>query len=108
MSEEFSPIDRSMKWVIESSPAAVTQRSRKTRKNSDFAALRRLSTDGEELDGGGARVRDKVSSLVCTTTPCPTVGWPLVTWKGSGAHVPLSIQAKLLEPLLAVIPRLCF
>ncbi|CAA7407822.1 unnamed protein product [Spirodela intermedia] len=28
------------------------------RKNGDFAALRRLSPDGEELDGGGARVRD--------------------------------------------------
>ncbi|CAA7392270.1 unnamed protein product [Spirodela intermedia] len=27
-------------------------------KNGDFAALRRLSPDGEELDGGGARVRD--------------------------------------------------
>ncbi|CAA7405817.1 unnamed protein product [Spirodela intermedia] len=26
------------------------------RKNGDFAALRRLSPDGEELDGGGARV----------------------------------------------------
>ncbi|CAB1184485.1 unnamed protein product [Spirodela intermedia] len=28
------------------------------RKNGDFAALRRLSPDGEELDGGGARVRE--------------------------------------------------
>ncbi|CAA6674896.1 unnamed protein product [Spirodela intermedia] len=36
------------------------------------------------------------SSLVCTTTPCPTTGWPLVTWKGSGTHVPLS--SKLLAP----------
>ncbi|CAB1184609.1 unnamed protein product [Spirodela intermedia] len=27
-------------------------------KNGDFAALRRLSPDGEELDGGGARVRE--------------------------------------------------
>ncbi|CAA6674642.1 unnamed protein product [Spirodela intermedia] len=45
----------SMKWVVESSPAAVTRRSG---KNDDFAALRRLSPDGEELDGGGARVRD--------------------------------------------------
>ncbi|CAA7401813.1 unnamed protein product [Spirodela intermedia] len=26
--------------------------------------------------------------LVCMTTPCPIAGWPLVTWKGSGAHVP--------------------
>ncbi|CAA6668521.1 unnamed protein product [Spirodela intermedia] len=48
-----------MKWVVESSPAAVTWRS----KNGDFAALRRLSPtrglspNGEELDGGGARVR---------------------------------------------------
>ncbi|CAA6674536.1 unnamed protein product [Spirodela intermedia] len=42
---------------------------------------------------------NKVPSLACTTTPCPTVGWPPVTWKGSGAHVPLLVQA--LEPLLA-------
>ncbi|CAA6662453.1 unnamed protein product [Spirodela intermedia] len=27
-------------------------------KTTDFAALRRLSPDGEELDGGGAHVRD--------------------------------------------------
>ncbi|CAA7401954.1 unnamed protein product [Spirodela intermedia] len=32
-------------------------------------------------------------SHVCTTTPCPTTGWPLVTWKGSGVHVPLSVLA---------------
>ncbi|CAA6658359.1 unnamed protein product [Spirodela intermedia] len=31
-----------MKWVVELSPAAVTQRSG---KNGDFAALRRLSPD---------------------------------------------------------------
>ncbi|CAA6668631.1 unnamed protein product [Spirodela intermedia] len=48
------------------------------RKNGDFAALRRLSPDEE----------DKVSYLACTTTPCPTAGWPPVTWKGSGVHVP--------------------
>ncbi|CAA6674321.1 unnamed protein product [Spirodela intermedia] len=30
-------------------------------------------------------------SRVCMTTPCPTAGWQLVTWKGSGAHVPLSV-----------------
>ncbi|CAA6673970.1 unnamed protein product [Spirodela intermedia] len=47
-------------------------------------------------------------SLVCMTTPCPTAGWPPVTWKGSGAHVPLSVQAKPLEPLLAATPRLGF
>ncbi|CAA6672278.1 unnamed protein product [Spirodela intermedia] len=28
------------------------------RKNGDFAALRRLSPDREELDGGGAHVRE--------------------------------------------------
>ncbi|CAA6674608.1 unnamed protein product [Spirodela intermedia] len=97
--EHFRRI-RSMKWVVESSPAAVTRE----RKNGDFAALRRLSPDGEELDGGGA----PKSSLACTTTPCPTAGWPPVTWKGSGAHVPLSVQAKPLEPLLAATPRLRF
>ncbi|CAA6660754.1 unnamed protein product [Spirodela intermedia] len=45
------------------------------RKNGDFVTLWRL----------------KVPSLACTTTPCPTAGWPPVTWKGSGAHVPLSV-----------------
>ncbi|CAA7394746.1 unnamed protein product [Spirodela intermedia] len=30
----------------------------------------------------------KVPSLACTTTPCPIVGWPPVTWKGSGVHMP--------------------
>ncbi|CAA7406985.1 unnamed protein product [Spirodela intermedia] len=34
-----------------------------------------------------------VLSLACTTTPCPTAGWPPVMWKGSGAHMPLSVQA---------------
>ncbi|CAA6657110.1 unnamed protein product [Spirodela intermedia] len=38
-----------------SSPAAVTPAER---KNNDFAALRRLSPDGVELDGGGAHVRE--------------------------------------------------
>ncbi|CAA7399794.1 unnamed protein product [Spirodela intermedia] len=27
-------------------------------KNNNFMTLRRLSSDGEELDGGGARVKD--------------------------------------------------
>ncbi|CAA7393081.1 unnamed protein product [Spirodela intermedia] len=35
----------------------------------------------------------KSFSRACMTTPCPTTGWPPVTWKGSGAHVPLSVQA---------------
>ncbi|CAA7401782.1 unnamed protein product [Spirodela intermedia] len=48
------------------------------------------------------------SPLACTTTPCPTASWPPVTWKGGGAHVPLSVQAKPLEPLLTATPRLCF
>ncbi|CAA6674204.1 unnamed protein product [Spirodela intermedia] len=39
---------------------------------------------------------DDFPSLTCTTTPCPTTSWPLVTWKGSGAHMPLS--SKPLEP----------
>ncbi|CAA7411005.1 unnamed protein product [Spirodela intermedia] len=44
------------------------------RKNSDFTALRYKSL-----------------SRTCTTTPCSTVGWPPVMWKGGGAHVPLSV-----------------
>ncbi|CAA6674032.1 unnamed protein product [Spirodela intermedia] len=35
----------------------------------------------------------QVPSLACTTTPCPTASWPPVTWKESGAHVPLLVQA---------------
>ncbi|CAA6673818.1 unnamed protein product [Spirodela intermedia] len=54
-----------MKWVVKSSPAVVTWQSGKI----------------------------EVPYLACTTTPCPTIGWPSVTWKGSGAHVPLSVQA---------------
>ncbi|CAA7394544.1 unnamed protein product [Spirodela intermedia] len=78
---------RSMKWVVESSPAAVTQQSRKT-------ATLRLSGSCHPTERSWMEVgRVKVSSLTCTTTPCPTAGWPLVTWKGSGAHMPLSVQA---------------
>ncbi|CAA6658036.1 unnamed protein product [Spirodela intermedia] len=45
-----------------------------------------MSAPGER-ESDGNRV-PKVSSLACTTTPCPTAGWPPVTWKGSGKHVP--------------------
>ncbi|CAA7396108.1 unnamed protein product [Spirodela intermedia] len=55
------------------------------RKNGNFTALQQLSPDEEE--------QDQVPSLACTTTPCPTTSWPLVMWKGSSAHVPLSVQA---------------
>ncbi|CAA6674100.1 unnamed protein product [Spirodela intermedia] len=43
-----------MKWVIKSSPVAITGGKRKI---GDFAALRRLSLDGEELDGVGRMLR---------------------------------------------------
>ncbi|CAA7400834.1 unnamed protein product [Spirodela intermedia] len=73
------------------------------RKNGDSTALWRLSPDGEELDGGGARevatrlstdyplpdnslqiysnviFASKSLSRVCMTTPCPKASWPLVT-----------------------------
>ncbi|CAA7401779.1 unnamed protein product [Spirodela intermedia] len=52
--------------------------------------------------------RSSLPSLTCTTTPCPTAGWPPVTWKGSGTHVPLSVQPNLLEFLLAATPQLRF
>ncbi|CAA7405558.1 unnamed protein product [Spirodela intermedia] len=42
---------------------------------------------GQSLD----LLANKVPSLACTTTPCPTAGWPPVTWKGSGTHVLLSV-----------------
>ncbi|CAA7393267.1 unnamed protein product [Spirodela intermedia] len=50
-------------------------------------------TSGQLVVGQGVVVHAKIPSLACTTTPCPTAGWPPVTWKGSGAHVPLSVQA---------------
>ncbi|CAA7401070.1 unnamed protein product [Spirodela intermedia] len=51
--------------------------------------LRRLSP-GEAKKW---RLCGSLASLprVCTTTPCPTVGWPPVMWQGSGAHMPLLI-----------------
>ncbi|CAA7409598.1 unnamed protein product [Spirodela intermedia] len=33
-----------------------------------------------------------------------TAGWPPVTWKGSGAHVPLSIQASRSNPCSRLLP----
>ncbi|CAA6657112.1 unnamed protein product [Spirodela intermedia] len=61
-----------------------------------------------ERESGGNRVplgdSCVITSLACTTTPCPTAGWPPVTWKGSGAHVPLSVQAKPLEPCSRLLP----
>ncbi|CAA6674671.1 unnamed protein product [Spirodela intermedia] len=60
-----------------------------------FIASGTLSRGGDSsLDGSSSsRRRLQSPSLACTTTPCPTAGWPPVTWKGSGAHVPLSVQA---------------
>ncbi|CAA6675660.1 unnamed protein product [Spirodela intermedia] len=63
-----------MKWVVELSPAAVTWRSGKM-------VTLRLSSGSKSF------------SRACMTTPCPTTDWPPVTWKGSGAHMPLSVQA---------------
>ncbi|CAA7411055.1 unnamed protein product [Spirodela intermedia] len=108
-----------MKWVVESSLVAVTRRSGKTAtlrlsggsSSSSPRSKRRLFIASGMLSGGGdwslgrsssSRQRLVLTSLTCTTTPYPTASWPPVTWKGSGAHVPLSIQAKPLEPLLAV------
>ncbi|CAA7393092.1 unnamed protein product [Spirodela intermedia] len=100
-----------MKWVVESSPAAVTRRSGKTAtlwglcqgaSSSGLRSKRRLFIASGMLSGGGdsspgrsssSRRRLVLPSLACTTTPCPIAGWPPVTWKGSGAHVPLSVQA---------------
>ncbi|CAA7395936.1 unnamed protein product [Spirodela intermedia] len=65
------------------------------RKNGDFAALRRLGKTATLRLFGGCHLTERswMESLsrVYTTTPCSIDGWPLVTWKGSGAHVPLSI-----------------
>ncbi|CAA6665123.1 unnamed protein product [Spirodela intermedia] len=57
-------------------------------------------------EGAHLHMSCKVPSLACTTTPCPIADWPPVTWKGSGAHVPLSVQA---APAPArSYSRLCF
>ncbi|CAA7409790.1 unnamed protein product [Spirodela intermedia] len=100
-----------MKWVVESSLAAVTRQSGKTAtlwgacqgasssgphsKRRLFIASGTLSGGGDSSPGGSSssRRRLQVLSLTCTTTPCPIANWPLVTWKGSGTHVPLSVQA---------------
>ncbi|CAA7396099.1 unnamed protein product [Spirodela intermedia] len=114
-----------MKWVVESSLAAITWRSGKTAtlrlsgssSSSGPRSKRRLFIASGTLSGGGdsslsrsssSRRRLILPSLACMTTPCPIASWPPVTWKGSGVHVPLSVQAKPLEPLLAATPRLCF
>ncbi|CAA6670023.1 unnamed protein product [Spirodela intermedia] len=52
------------------------------RKNGDFAALRQLSPDEEELDGGGAY---EVATYLPTDRPLPDDDF--------GAHMPPSIQA---------------
>ncbi|CAA7405824.1 unnamed protein product [Spirodela intermedia] len=125
-----------MKWVVESSPAAVTRRSGKTAtlvgwrwavcqgtsSSSSHSKRRLFITSGMLFRGGDSSLSrssssrrqlriysnvsfmSKVTTLACMTTLCPTIGWPQVTWKGSGAHVPLSVQAKLLEPLLVATP----
>ncbi|CAA7405391.1 unnamed protein product [Spirodela intermedia] len=56
------------------------------------------SAPGERESGGNRVPPDdsyviKSLSHACTTTPWPTADWPPVTWKGSGAHVPPSVQA---------------
>ncbi|CAA6674101.1 unnamed protein product [Spirodela intermedia] len=53
-----------------------------------------------------ALLLSKVPSLACTTTPCPTAGWPPMTWKGSGVHMPVG-PTKPLEPLLAAYSSDC-
>ncbi|CAA7397856.1 unnamed protein product [Spirodela intermedia] len=70
------------------------------RKNGDFAALRRLvpkfdvTYDCHLIERSWMEVgRVLVPNRLCMTTLCPTTGWPPVTWKGSGAHVPPSVQA---------------
>ncbi|CAA6673184.1 unnamed protein product [Spirodela intermedia] len=101
-----------MKWVLKSFLMAITRQNRKTTTFSWMEvghvsgsfilsprSKKRLFIASGTLSGGGDSSLDGSSSSrrrlhACTTTPCPTVGWPLVTWKGSGAHVPpSSVQA---------------
>ncbi|CAA7409593.1 unnamed protein product [Spirodela intermedia] len=51
------------------------------RKNGDFAALRRLSPDGEELDGGGARVRDFILRSVQQEEALHRIWYALRRWR---------------------------
>ncbi|CAA6667551.1 unnamed protein product [Spirodela intermedia] len=70
------------------------------RKNSDFAALWRLSPDGEELDGGGAH---EVATRLSTDHPLPNDGlfWVVesspaaVTWR-SGKNGDFAALRRLL------------
>ncbi|CAA7409447.1 unnamed protein product [Spirodela intermedia] len=69
-----------MSNILVSSPAAVTRRSGKTATLRLFGGCH--STERSWMES---------LSLTCTTTLYPTIGWPLVMWKGSGAHVPPSV-----------------
>ncbi|CAA6674639.1 unnamed protein product [Spirodela intermedia] len=63
-----------------------------------------MNFDSGRIRTRGGRPLSLQSPLACTTTPCPTAGWPPVTWKGSGAHVPLSIQASRSSPCSRLLP----
>ncbi|CAA6674573.1 unnamed protein product [Spirodela intermedia] len=95
---------RSMKWVVESSPTAVTQQSGK--KNGDFAALWRLSLDEEELDGGGARVRSFILRSAQQEEALHRIWyalkewWRLVSWRLSSSRRRLFCRRSIGDDLL--------
>ncbi|CAA7409169.1 unnamed protein product [Spirodela intermedia] len=95
-------VSRARKWV--GSVVKEEPRTRARAATTDWGTCAPLPfhvTGGQPVVGQGvvvhARERDlianQVPSLACTTTPCPTTGWPPVMWKGSGAHVHLLVQA---------------
>ncbi|CAA6653908.1 unnamed protein product [Spirodela intermedia] len=93
--------DRSMKWSSNCLRGChLAERKKATLRLSGGCHLTERSWM-EAIYSNVSFLR-KVPSLACTTTPCPTAGWPPVTWKGSGAHVPLSVQAA--RALLAATP----
>ncbi|CAA6673887.1 unnamed protein product [Spirodela intermedia] len=71
-----------MKWVVESSPAAVTRRSGKT---ATLAALRRLSPDGE----GWMEVRRVLGSFILRSAQqeeaLHRIWWLVELWEKSSS-----------------------
>ncbi|CAA7392231.1 unnamed protein product [Spirodela intermedia] len=108
-----------MKWVVESSPAAVTRRSGKTAtlrlsggsSSSGPRSKRRLFIASGTLSGGGDSSLGGSSSSrrrLCTTTFYRMPNWPLMMWKGSDAHVSPISPSLAAQALAHDSAYLCF
>ncbi|CAA6674140.1 unnamed protein product [Spirodela intermedia] len=67
-----------MTWVVEVVSGSCHPAER---KNSDFATLRRLSPDGEELDGGEARVRSFILRSAQQEEALHCIWYALKRWR---------------------------